>query len=151
MNKIRFVLILFVFSTFFSCSGDRLFEDFKPIETGSWDVSDSISFELNELDLENRTTLIAVRFNENYSYSNCYIRVIGMDSLNKVIENKLINVPLFDSKSGKPLGKGFGNTYTRYDTIPFLLNTETKKVTFVQYMRQNQLNGIEAIGIKILR
>jgi len=74
-----------------------------------------------------------------------------MDSLNNVIENKLINVPLFDSKSGKPLGKGFGNTYTRYDTIPFLLNIETKKVTFLQYMRQNQLEGIEAIGLKILK
>jgi gliding motility-associated lipoprotein GldH len=151
MNKLKFVLIGFVFFGIIGCSEDRLFEDFISVESSSWDVSDSISFELNELDLLNRTSLIAVRFNENYEFSNCYIRILSMDSLNNVIENRLINVPLFDSKSGKPQGKGFGNTYTKYDTIPFRLNVETKKVSFVQYMRQNQLDGIEAVGLKILK
>lgn len=151
MNKIRLATFGLLFSIFAGCSGDRIFENFESMETGSWDVTDSVSFELSDLDLENRTSLVAVRFNETYSFSNCYIRVISMDSASTILENTLINVPLFDSKSGEPIGKGFGNSYTRYDTIPFILKAETKKLLFVQYMRQDKLNGIEAIGLKILK
>jgi gliding motility-associated lipoprotein GldH len=151
MNKIRIAALSLLFSILASCSGDRIFENFESMETGSWEVSDSVSFELSNLDLENRTSLIAVRFNETYEFSNCYIRVISMDSASTILENTLINVPLFDSKSGEPIGKGFGNSYTRYDTIPFILKAETKKLAFVQYMRQDKLKGIEAIGLKILK
>ena len=58
---------------------------------------------------------------------------------------------LFDPKSGEPLGEGFGNSYTRYDTLPFLFDQQTKSVTLLQYMRQDLLPGVEAVGIKILK
>ncbi len=134
-----------------SCSGDRLFEEFKSVEENGWAVSDSIIFDLKKLDLADRKSLIALRYNESYDFSNCYIRIISMDSTQAIIGNQLINMPLFDSKTGRPLGDGFGNTYTHYDTIPFILKPETQKIAFVQYMRQNQLSGIEAVGLKILK
>jgi gliding motility-associated lipoprotein GldH len=114
-------------------------------------MQDTIRFDLGDLDLTGRKSMIAVRFNEGYPFSNCYVRVISYDSAGVILENKLINMPLFDSKSGEPLGKGIGSTYTKYDTLPFSFKPETRSLTVLQYMRTEQLTGIEALGVKILK
>jgi gliding motility-associated lipoprotein GldH len=151
MIKLRKVGFLFLIIGLNSCSGDRIFEEFKALESASWYANDSVNFDLKSLDLTDRKSLIAIRFNESYKFSNCYVRVISKDSSNLILENRLVNMPLFDSKSGKPLGKGFGNTLTKYDTLPFELHPETSSVTLLQYMREDQLSGIEAVGFKILK
>jgi len=135
----------------FSCSEDRIFEEFKPIDSQNWGIVDSLRFDLGEINPSGHKSLIAFRFNEKYTFSNCYVRVLSEDSLGAIIENKLINVPLFDSKTGEPLGEGFGSTYTFYDSLPFQFKENTKSIVFLQYMRENQLPGIEAIGLKILK
>lgn len=134
-----------------SCSDDRVFEEFKALPTQNWGIEDSLQFDLSNIQLQDNQSLIAFRFNEEYSFSNCYVRILSKDSLGAIIENKLINVPLFDSKTGEPLGDGFGSTYAFYDSLPFPLPQNTKTVTLLQYMRQNQLPGIEAVGLKILK
>jgi gliding motility-associated lipoprotein GldH len=151
MNKISVFGLLFLILGLNSCSGDRIFEEFQALDSAAWNATDSIYFDLNSLDLAAQTSLIAIRFNESYKFSNCYVRIISKDSSNLILENRLVNMPLFDSKSGKPLGKGFGNTITKYDTIPFPLNPRTSSVTLLQYMREDQLSGIEAVGFKILK
>lgn len=151
MNRLRILGGLFLTLGLNSCSGDRIFEEFKPLNDAAWNVTDSINFDLKSLDLDSQTSLMAIRFNESYKFSNCYVRIISKDSSNIILENRLVNMPLFDSKSGKPLGKGFGNTITKYDTIPFQLNPKTKSVTLLQYMREDQLSGVEAVGFKILK
>lgn len=134
-----------------SCSEARMYEQFYSFEDISWSEQDSALFDLRELSSLEGKSLIAVKYTEDYSYSNCYIRVVARDSSKKILQNKLLNVPIFDSKSGHPLGEGFGNTFTKYDTIPFDLPVETKEVVLVQYMRQVELPGIKAIGFKLLK
>lgn len=133
----------------FSCAQDRVFEEFHAFESQSWNEKDSISFDFRAVKEKQGRKLIGVRFNENYPFSNFYIRIITEDTLGMILENKLLNVPLFDSKSGEPRGKGFGNTFTFYDTIPFEFSDQTVSVKLLQYMRQENIIGIEAIGIKI--
>ena len=145
MNKMSVLGWLFLILGLNSCSGDRIFEEFKALDSAAWNATDSINFDLNSLDLATQTSLIAIRFNESYKFSNCYVRIISKDSSNLILENRLVNMPLFDSKSGKPLGNGFGNTITKYDTIPFLLNQKTKIVTLLQYIRESQHSSIEAV------
>jgi len=142
-----------ILSSFFliSCSGDRVFEEFKAIENESWNEKDSISFDLNFPLEEAGKTLIGIRFNESYPFTNLYVRFLGMDSLGYLKENKLLNVPLFDSKSGSPLGKGFGDTFTKFDTLPFTIGEDIKSISVVQYMRKEEIEGVDAIGIKILK
>ncbi len=151
MNSAFRFLIYFVLLGTFACSEDRIFEEFKPLPNQSWGIEDSLRFDLGEIDPTGRQSLIALRFNEGYPFSNCYVRVLSQDSLGIIIENKLINVPLFDSKTGEPLGEGFGNTYTFYDSLPFQFMAGTKSIVLLQYMRENQLPGIEAVGLKILK
>jgi gliding motility-associated lipoprotein GldH len=150
MNKGRF-LPMALLALVFSCSGDRVFEEFHSFEQGLWNEKDSIRFDFKSV--ENRTgqKLVAVKFNENYPFANCYVRIISSDSVGKTLENRLINIPLFDSKTGQPLGKGFGNTFTKYDTLPISIPEQASQVSLVQYMRQEELPGIEAVGFKILK
>lgn len=151
MNRIisSVLVALLLIST--SCSEARMYEQFYSFEDISWSEQDSALFDLRELSSLEGKSLIAVKYTEDYSYSNCYIRVVARDSSKKILQNKLLNVPIFDSKSGHPLGEGFGNTFTKYDTIPFDLPVETKEVVLVQYMRQVELPGIKAIGFKLLK
>ena len=151
MSKVKSYLFFLLIIFALGCTDDRIYEDFQAVPSGNCGIQDTLRFELGDLDLNGRKSMIAVRFNEGYSFSNCYVRVISYDSAGVVLENRLINVPLFDSKSGEPLGKGIGSTYTKYDTLPFSFKPETKSLTFLQYMRQDQLTGIEAVGLKILK
>lgn len=142
-----FILLILVVS---ACTDGRIYENFHALPNQNWGVQDSLVFDFQEIELVDSPNLIAVKFNEEYSFSNCYMRVISKDSMGMILENKLVNMILFDPKSGEPLGEGFGNSYTRYDTLPFIFDQKTKSVTLLQYMRQDQLPGVEAVGIKIL-
>ncbi|WPR75815.1 gliding motility lipoprotein GldH [Algoriphagus sp. NG3] len=150
MNKVKHCLFILLILVFQACSDGRVYEDFHNMPNHSWSVADSLVFELEDVQLINTPNLIAVKFNEDYAFSNCYLRIISKDSSGVILDNKLVNIKLFDQKSGEPLGKGFGNSYTRYDTLPFFFPQNTKSVTLLQYMRQDRLPGVEAVGIKIL-
>ena len=151
MNRVGIFLTCALVIVSFSCSEDRVFEEFQAFGSLSWNEKDSVSFDLKGLKEKGGEKLIAVKFNENYPFSNCYVKVISRDSTGKILESRLINVPLFDSKSGQPIGTGFGNTFTKYDTIPVVISDHASSISFLQYMRQEELPGIEAIGLKILK
>lgn len=148
-KKIFALLALAVGMT--SCSDDRLFEEFQSFDQEAWKEQDTVSFVLNIDSKEAGRPLIGVRFNENYPFSNLYVRYLTKDSTGAILENKLLNVPVFDSKSGSPLGKGFGDTFTKYDTLPFSLEENVRQVELLQYMRKEEVPGVEAIGLKILK
>ncbi len=151
MNNLKGWLGILFLTFLFSCDGDRVFEEFYSFESNSWSEEDTAAFDLKEVKAMSGKKLIAVRYNEEYPFSNCYIRVISSDTSGLELDNKLINVPLFDLKSGKPMGKGFGNTFTMYDTLPFEVSGNASEVKFIQYMRQENLPGLEAVGLKILK
>lgn len=149
-HRFSFSAILILALTFISCSEERIYEEFKAIDKGSWKEQDTVFFSLNLAEKETGPQLIGVRFNEDYPFSNLYLRYISKDSSGSILENKLLNVPLFDSKLGSPLGKGFGDTFTKFDTLPFPLKQETVSISLIQYMRKEEVKGIEAMGVKIL-
>jgi gliding motility-associated lipoprotein GldH len=150
-SKLFSICLLAGFSVFFSCSSDRAFEEFHAFPGEQWTLQDTVSF---DLDLEANNigqSLIGVRFNESYPFSNLYVNFWMIDSAGSEVDSKLLNIPLFDSKSGKPLGKGFGNTFTKYDTLRFEINERVKKISILQYMRTEEITGLEAVGLKILK
>lgn len=150
MTKLR-PLFVFLFLLLVGCNGNRVFEEFKDLPAQTWAANDSIDFLLPALDISENTGLIGIRFKDNYAFTNFYIKLISQDSSGLVLEEKLVNMVLFNPKSGKPQGRGFGNTYTSYDTLDFAFPPATSKVTLLQYMREEQLSGIEAIGLKLLK
>ena len=151
MNKWKSLICFISVPLVFSCSQDRTFEEFHSFELQSWEEKDSVNFDLRGLKEIKGKKLVGVRFSEEYPFSNCYIRIISQDSVGNILDNKLVNVPLFDSKSGKPRGKGFGNSFTTYDTLPFEFSELTSELAFIQYMRLESLPGLEAVGLKIIK
>lgn len=151
MNKRWLWLGVVFLSTLLSGCGDgRLYEQYSSFEKAEWKMTDSVAFDLGKVDLSAiPIPQIGIKYNEDYPFSNLYLTVIAKDSADKVLGKKLINMPLFDSKSGKPLGEGFGNSFTKLDNLPFELPMESRKVILYQYMRQESLKGVESVGVKI--
>jgi len=151
MTKIYQVTLLGLVLLLFSCGKDRMYEEYHSFDANSWQETDSISFDLAALDSLRGKAIVGIRYTEEYPFSNCYLKLIVRDSSRVVLVDSVYNVPIFDRQTGKPLGQGFGNTFTAYDTLPFSIATKATEVIFLQYMRQAELVGIEAVGLKILK
>ncbi|WP_291782916.1 gliding motility lipoprotein GldH [Cecembia sp.] len=147
---IKVLYSLFILAVFGSCSGDRVYEKYQGMKNLSWGVQDTVSFTMTK-PLPEGPSILAIKYNENYPYRNLYLRYLVLDSLEDIIASNLINIDLFESTSGKPLGKGYGNTFTKYDTLPLEGFNPYNQIQLVQYMRIEELDGIEAIGLKRIK
>ena len=151
MAKIYQLAIVGIALLLFACGEERMYEEYHSFDADSWQETDSISFDLSDLDSVRGKAVVGIRYTEEYPFSNCYIKLIVQDSRRVVLMDSLWNVPIFDRQTGKPIGQGFGNTFTTYDTVPIILPTKAAKVIMLQYMRQAELQGIEAVGLKVLK
>ncbi|MCC5939104.1 MAG: gliding motility lipoprotein GldH [Lunatimonas sp.] len=146
-------LFLLVTGGLVGCDSDRLYESYHDFPNPNWHLEDSVTFQLDRLPESPFHQVVSVRFTDRYEFHNLYLKMVIKDSTEQLIKDTLVNINLFDSKSGKPLGKGFGNRFTKYDTLtsadPALTNA--RKVQFIQYMRQESIEGIESIGLKLIR
>ncbi|GHB43463.1 gliding motility lipoprotein GldH [Mongoliitalea lutea] len=151
-NRLAYSLIGIIVSILVlsACGTDRLFEDYQGMPSLKWSIEDTVRFELNPA-AHHGKMLIAVKHTDAYEFRNLYVRYILRDSSNQILENTLVNIPLFERTSGSPLGKGFGGTFTKYDTLPVSVDSKIATVQFIQYMRTETLNGIEAIGLKVVK
>ncbi|MFC0261836.1 gliding motility lipoprotein GldH [Fontibacter flavus] len=147
MKQLSTFLFVIILLSVFSCDGQRTFEKYEGFETQSWQIQDTVSFTM-DIPVPTGPSILAVKYNEEYEFRNLYLRYLTLDSLGNVIESQLVNIPLFENTSGKPLGKGFGSTFTRYDTLPLTSHKAYHRIQFLQYMRVEDLKGVEAIGLK---
>lgn len=132
-----------------ACSDDRIFEEFTEFHHLNWASSDTVTYNISGLKDAQVMSAIGVRYNDDYEFHNLYVRCFLKDSIGQVKQDTLINLPLFNAKTGKPRGRGFGNRLTFYDTLPFNKFEGSNSIQFVQYMRKDTLEGIEAVGLKI--
>ncbi|MDA1268981.1 MAG: gliding motility lipoprotein GldH [Bacteroidetes bacterium] len=151
MTKIYLAALLGLGLLLFSCGKDRMYEEYHSFDADRWQETDSIFFDLTSLDSLRGKAIVGIRYTEEYPFSNCYLKLIIRDSSQVVLMDSLWNVPIFDRQTGKPIGQGFGNTFTTYDTLPFAIPTKASEVILLQYMRQAELEGIEAVGLKVLK
>lgn len=150
--RIAFALTLAAISSaLYSCDPKRYYEEYQGMQNLSWPVKDTVTFLVPKGEDQNVLSTLRVKYDEDYDYYNLYVRYLLKDSLGNILENELMNINLFDPKLGKPLGSGFGYNYTQIDTLPLekLKKDMSYKIQFVQYMRSNDLDGIESVGIKL--
>jgi gliding motility-associated lipoprotein GldH len=120
------------------------------MESLHWEIADTVRFEIDPSKPQG-SYVIGIKYTDAYDFRNLYVRYLLKDSTNQVMENTLVNIPLFERSSGKPLGKGFGSSFTKYDTLPTASSMGVARVEFIQYMRIETLPGIEAVGLKIVK
>ncbi|EON76942.1 hypothetical protein ADIS_2603 [Lunatimonas lonarensis] len=137
----------------FGCDSNRLFEAYHDFESPQWHVEDSVSFEISGQTNTPFRNVLAIRYTDRYEYHNLFVKMVVRDSTDQVLKDTLLHINLFDPKTGKPLGKGYGNRFTKYDTLPGGIPelSKIKKIQFQQYMRKDYIEGIESLGLKLIQ
>jgi gliding motility-associated lipoprotein GldH len=146
------VLALFVFT---ACDPNQVFEKNTDFDNYTWTVQQKPSF---EFEIQDTTQRYDVSFNVRnasmYGYYNLYVkhRLLGPDG--KQISMLLHQMLLMDPQTGEPRGKGTGDIYDHQFLA--LRNQRfsqpgTYKIVLEQYMRQDQLPGIMAVGVRVAK
>lgn len=152
LQKSLSVFILSIIVTFFiSCQFNTVYDEIVPIEVNKWDKNEAAHFEVNIED-----TVAAYNFyvflhnTTDYRYSNLFV-FMSTKFPNNNLTRDTIEFVLADA-SGKWLGKGWGNV----KETDILLKTNLRfplsgpyNFYFQQAMRNDTLEGIKSIGLRI--
>ncbi|HSZ26535.1 MAG TPA: gliding motility lipoprotein GldH [Cytophagaceae bacterium] len=156
MNRVNifFTLILSALSfSLLSCGGGRVFDSMKDLDSSVWNENQELTFNIEIPDSTVTYRLYySVRYDNNYPYYNLYINRTLEDSSGKFLNKKLQGMDLFKPSTGVPFGSGMGSKKD------FLILAEDHfkfpyvgkySVKLKQYMRQENVPGIAAVGFRI--
>lgn len=137
----------------YSCGSNSVFEAKKDFKKNRWPKTEPVLFDFKIEDASADYDLAYfVRNSLDYPYQNIYLQYYLEDSVGNILSKNLNNVELFNSKTGKPLGDGLGDTYDLEKT--FLNNFRfpepgSYRLRIDQYMRQDTLEHIHSIGFVV--
>lgn len=151
----KYLVILFVVLGIASCDSQRVFEENKDIEDKSWHVDSLISFDFKINDASIAYDVYTNISNESaYNFYNLYYKYALRDSTGEIFRSELVNVDLFEQKSGKPLGDGLGDIFDHRQLIldDFLFEQAgLYSLSLQQYMRVDSLQDIRSVGVRVER
>jgi gliding motility-associated lipoprotein GldH len=154
-NILQILAYLIVLFTLFQCSNNSIFEKNNDIQKGNWAIDSVQVFRFEVKDASRRYSFYYnLRNTLQFPFYNLYITYYLEDDKGKVISTELQNITLFESRTGKPFGSGLGDIFTHQLPNPNLLRYKFPKIgkyTFriKQYMRQDPLPGVLAVGIRV--
>jgi gliding motility-associated lipoprotein GldH len=120
----------------------------------TWKVNDSVQLEFDIPDTTQRYNLyMDVRNSIDYPYARLFTNYQLIDPATATVSKKMLAEFLFDQKTGEPFGQtAIGDVYDHQ--FIFLSNYSFPKpgkfkVSFQQFMRQDTLKGILAVGLRV--
>ncbi|MCA8831526.1 gliding motility lipoprotein GldH [Hymenobacter pini] len=120
-----------------------------------WAVQDKPTFEFEIPDTTQRYDVyFNIRNAADYEYYNLYVKHTLSGPDGKPISRLLHEMLLMDPKTGEPRGDGSGDIFDhRFLALP---NQKFRqpgpyKIVLEQYMRQDQLRGIMAVGVRVVK
>ncbi len=154
INSIGLVVLSSVLAILlFSCDDGRIYDKFHDFDANVWhmDSTQTFSFDIKDNE-EEYSFFYLIRNTADYSYYNLYLKFTIEDSLHQVVHSELQELILFDPKTGKPYGSGLGDIFSHeFPAIEHISLPYAGTYTFAvrQYMRTENLNGIQSVGLKI--
>ncbi|MGM0580691.1 MAG: gliding motility lipoprotein GldH [Bacteroidota bacterium] len=135
-----------------SCTEERYYEENHDFKDRNWNLEESavFNFEIDSVELPYQIKL-NVRNTMDYPYRNLYIKYKLEDSTN-LMEEKLLNLKLFEAKTGKPFGDHQSDIYSHQLILQDSVYFHKKgnyKIELKQYMREKDLEGLVSAGIRI--
>ncbi|WP_207432504.1 gliding motility lipoprotein GldH [Sabulibacter ruber] len=136
-----------------SCDGNRVFEENQDITNNEWPVKLAPVFEFEITDTTQQyNVFLNVRNALHYPFYNLYLRhyLIGPDG--KQVNSMLHEMYLMDPKTGEPKGDGAGDIFDhRFRALKNIRfkKAGTYRLKLNQYMRQDPLPGIMAVGVRV--
>lgn len=137
-----------------ACGRNSLYEKNVDLDKRIWIADSTVSFTFEIADPSPTYDIyFNVRNTLAYPYQNLYIFSDMVDANGKSLGQQLNNIHLFDSKSGKPFGKGLGDIYSHeYKAISGYQFPDTGQYTMIlqQYMRRDTIPELLSVGIGIM-
>lgn len=138
-----------------ACSDSKVYDRFIDLPETGWAVQQRIDFDLTiPSDTIAYDGFGRVRNESDYNWSRLFIQYVLLDSVGKVMDDRLLEFMLFDPKTGKAYGKsGLGDIYDHelkiFEKYKFPARGKYK-VRLTQMMRTDTLTGIHAVGVAVL-
>lgn len=151
----RWALVLGVLSLLTACDPNQVFEQNTDFPNYSWDVQQKPAFTFAIQDTTaSYDVFFNVRYASAYGFYNLYMKHSLTGPGGPVGPSLLHQVLLMDPKTGEPKGSGTGDIYDLQ--VLALPNRHFTKagnytLTLEQYMRQDQLPGLMAVGVRVAK
>jgi gliding motility-associated lipoprotein GldH len=151
MNRILILLTVALSLFFFSCKSDKLYEEYKTIQSSGWEKDSVARFNVTiDKHYLSYNLSINVRNRGDYPYSNLWLFVdITAPDHTKISDTIEYQLAL---PNGKWIGKGTGGIYSTQ--FPFRENVTfptpgNYTISVRHAMRTNPLTGISDIGLAV--
>lgn len=136
-----------------ACDQAQLYEKNVDFEGYTWSVKQKPAFTFDIADTTQRYDVyFNVRNASAYGYYNLYLKHTLTSPDGKPVSQLLHQMLLMDPQTGEPRGQGTGDIYDhQFLALPNQRfgQTGTYKLVLEQYMRQDQLPGLMAVGVRV--
>jgi gliding motility-associated lipoprotein GldH len=151
--KLKLGLIFLVAILVLAACGDSsvTIDETKSFNESGWIQKQPIRFQVNILDAGIPYAMyVVVRQNNSYPFYNLYFSPSILDERGKIIQRGLAEAILYDPKTGKPKGDGFGDLYEKKFLVYSNLKFPQKgkyQIQLEQSMRVDTLAGMVSMGL----
>jgi gliding motility-associated lipoprotein GldH len=152
---LRWAFTISLLSLLSACDPNQVFEQNIDFENNSWDVQQKPAFTFAIQDTTaSYDVFFNVRYTPTYGFYNLYMKHTLTGPAGLVPPSLLHQVLLMDAKTGEPKGDGTGDIFDLQ--VLALANRHFAKagsytLTLEQYMRQDQLPGLMAVGVRVAK
>jgi len=152
-NSIKLLFLMLFSFSLSNCSDGTIYNKYKDLNEGYWSVNEPLSFEFTINDTSQNYQLdYYVRNSMQYDYYNLYIAYSLENGQGDTLRSSMHESNLVDPTSGKPFGSSAGDYYDHqiplFDDFHFS-DTGTYKFSMRQYMREDTVMGIHAMGLRV--
>lgn len=149
-NIATFLLITLIVS---ACGSSGFYEENYDLKTDSWAIEEAPEFTFYIEDTSKRYNMdVVIRYSNRYRFQNLYVTRILEDRRGRKLDSTLVNLQMFDEKTGRPLGAGLGDLFTISEPIldSYSFNKpDTFRLRVRQTMRPDTLKEVVSVGLVI--
>ena len=138
-----------------ACETTTSYQSTTALADYTWPADSLLSFSFSVQDTTQPYDIyLMLKNTQHYPYQNIYVTYYLEDSTQALCTTALGNYTLFEPKTGKPLGKGWGKVKSHTLVLLqdyYFLYPGTYTLRLAQFMRTEALAGLHAVGIKVLK
>lgn len=151
MKRSFFALATLLLLTLAACDTNRVYQQAYDFDENGWHMDTIPSFTFEIEDTRPKNLNLHLRNSLAYPFQNVYLTYYLQDSTGKELATELVNIELFDPKTGKPQGEGSSIYQHEVELLHGYQFPYTGSFTFrvAQYMRESALKEILSVGLRV--
>lgn len=136
-----------------ACDQNRVYDTSVEISDSGWAKDDVKRFQFTIGETSSRYNILANFTNaRNYPFHNLYYQYQLVGPQGELLKEELVNINLFEPKTGKPNGDGLGDIFDHRQLL--LKNYEFPKsgdyvVRLEHHMRRDTVPLVIAVGVRV--